>query len=522
MSKNTPLHILTFLWCLFVISSVFVTTNRFADGLLLPKWYATACSFAASSLLLPFTMPTFSHIPWKRLYQWICVSTSLLLLIEMSLYLWGLAMPSSHSGGITVGHFDRTTGLASCVSIAFPLGLLTFRSFNAIQRAVIIVSKAATVAVVVCCGSRTGVICVAGTIVYIMCYRRRIGMLAGLAAMSALVLCCYSLVKTGSSAGRWFILMRTLDMIVARPVTGWGHGGFQRHYMDVQADYFASHPESSYQLYADNIHHPLNEYLLLAVDYGLLALLACGVFIVLVAWFYRHHRSDVATEGFVVLTAIGVYSFFTYTLSYPFTYAMLCLGILTVFAVSLRQMTLRRAVLLACLVSDLVIAHAASPVIRYVHAQLKWKDASQEKNPEKALTNYDNLSPAFTGDFHFLYDYACVAFEAGEYGQALEISRKAASFMSDYQLTLLTADCFEALSDYGEAIGSYERAHQMCPSRIVPCYEMYRIYSRANDTVNCRRLYNSLMTMPIKVNNYLNDAMFNEVERDIQRFNNLH
>ena len=89
--------------------------------------------------------------------------------------------------------------------------------------------------------------------------------------------------KQGSSQGRVFIIERCVDIIKEHPL-GLGIRGFSTHYMKYQEIYFREHPDSPAVMLADDIKVPLNEYLCIAVNYGLpgillLMSLIVGVFI---------------------------------------------------------------------------------------------------------------------------------------------------------------------------------------------------------------------------------------------------
>ena len=58
----------------------------------------------------------------------------------------------------------------------------------------------------------------------------------------------------------------------------------------------------------------------------------------------------------------------------------------------------------------------------------------------------------------------------------------------------------------------------MCPSRLLPLYEMYNIYSGCNDTTNCWRLYAEISRKKIKVKNQVTDMILKEINQDIKRF----
>ena len=88
--------------------------------------------------------------------------------------------------------------------------------------------------------------------------------------------------------------------------------------MWVQGRYFAGHPESGYAWLADEVRHPLNEFALLWVDYGVAApcvLLVC--FVSVVVGLVRRK------ERFPSVCACSLFALFLFScFSYPFKYPL--------------------------------------------------------------------------------------------------------------------------------------------------------------------------------------------------------
>lgn len=61
-------------------------------------------------------------------------------------------------------------------------------------------------------------------------------------------------------------------MIKDKPIWGHGYGAFQAKYMDCQAEYFKNITNSKFELLADNIKHPFNEFVKVAVEFGMTGL----------------------------------------------------------------------------------------------------------------------------------------------------------------------------------------------------------------------------------------------------------
>lgn len=151
---------------------------------------------------------------------------------------------------------------------------------------------AATIPVIVgivLSGSRTGMLCAAIVLAvrFSGAVRRWKYLRRSVPLLALLLLAGLYLLKKDSADGRLLVWRCSLEMIIDKPLFGHGPGGFTAEYMNYQADYFRTHPDSPYAQLADSVHHPFNEYLLAAVDYGCLGLL---VLIVSGAAIVRRYR----------------------------------------------------------------------------------------------------------------------------------------------------------------------------------------------------------------------------------------
>lgn len=102
-------------------------------------------------------------------------------------------------------------------------------------------------------------------------------------------------------------------MIKEHPIIGFGTDGFEREYMLRQADYFRNNPSSRYNMLADDMQHPLNEFVYLWVNYGIFAPLLLLVSLTLPLFVYIHKRN---TDGMwaSLLYYLCHYSAFSLTL----------------------------------------------------------------------------------------------------------------------------------------------------------------------------------------------------------------
>lgn len=87
--------------------------------------------------------------------------------------------------------------------------------------------------------------------------------------------------------------------------------------MDYQADYFRQYGLNRYSMLADNVKHPFNEYLGVLLNFGFVGLLMILALITLLIYCYKKHPCAEKRIAFYSLISIGVFSFFSYTFTYP-------------------------------------------------------------------------------------------------------------------------------------------------------------------------------------------------------------
>ena len=116
-------------------------------------------------------------------------------------------------------------------------------------------------------------------------------------------------------------------MIAIKPWFGFGSGGFEAHYMDYQAQFFHRNPDSGYAILADTVQQPFNEFLRIAVDYGLGGLLGLLGMIVFLILCYQKCNSCYKDLAALSLCSITVFSLFSYPFLYPFTWAVVLLDL---------------------------------------------------------------------------------------------------------------------------------------------------------------------------------------------------
>lgn len=523
--KISQIRFLDFLilliWSCMVTGSIFTISDLFMDCLLYPKWVVFEGFCFVGIVLLPFVLFSNNPIQWRLLYKNVCLVTNSLILIETILSLSQKFFKYGFFSYYAIGTFDNVAGLTACIVVCFPLGWLFYKEYGKIEKAIFCLSKSLGLCTVIAYESRIGVVCIVFLLLYYMIREKKAPIVYSFLFLVMALPAASVFLKIQSTKGRWFILSNAFRMINEKPLFGWGTDGFKRNYMNIQANFFSENPDSHYLAVADNIHHPLNEYIHFVVNYGVLCLLFVGTVFAFVCYYYHMHKTLWGVEGELVFVGVGLLSFFSYPLAYPMTWLILTVAFLLLFNAKIKTFFLKKPFKKTYLVVVLCSVLAFFPCKKEILSQMQWKRVSLKAsiNPSKELLHtYKELLHSRRDDCRFLYDFAIKEYDVGHYNTALSYAKEAACLMSDYDIQLLLADIYKSLHKDSSAVANYLIAHNMCPGRLAPYYEIYEIYSDKNDTTACLYWHDIISKMYIKQKNYLVESMLNEIEIDIKRF----
>ena len=363
---------------------------------------------------------------------------------------------------------------------------------------------------VVLSGCRTGMVCMA-VIILLMLYRearrwvktdavRLWGGIIGGGLLLAVVLYVFS-VKQESTGGRRFILERTWELIKEHPITGYGWHGFEREYMPQQAEYFKAHPDSPAAWYADEISHPLNEFLYLWVDFGIIAPLL--LLLVFAVPYYVYHRTKDHLLG-QPLMAVMVVLLFSLT-SYPFLYPLPWVVMILTYMVMLRRpicrlkQRYRKRVLVASI--GICIAGLTLTIWEMTceHEWAKLNRGVERHYTAAVIDRYDRLSGHYNSNPRFLYSYMVAQYKVSRLDEATNTYHQLRQYADTYDMELLAGDTYRHKQLYAEAMQHYETAMQMCPVRFAPLEGMMQTYIDNGDAFHADSMAQVILSKPVKV-----------------------
>lgn len=474
---------------LVIVSSVFPTTSWFTDSMTFPKWLCTWVSvlllLAVCSLFKFFriSMPFLSVKDFSISVTIACALESLLFMAQRL-----LMVPKS--GMAIAGSFDNVAGFASCLALSIPWGINGIRSHSPIIKWMIIVGKVVCVLGVLCSGSRVGILSLLAIgMVYLKVKRSWL-----LSALCVALLVLVIGFKHDSSSGRWFIYERSIEMIASKPLLGWGVRGFENNYMQAQADYFRQHGQSAYAMLADNVHHPLSEYLLVGVNFGVFAFL---VPLGITGLLLKRLSGDTSRQNlFATMVVLFLFCLFSYPLHYPFAWLMLAVVLLNMFE---NKLCLPRMGYLAMLVVAITLLFPA--YFRY-QTERCWADLAEKAQYglyKTTVPGYQKLMERKGNDHRFLYNYAAVLCEAGNLKLAKRVISGCYRSFKDYEVCLLAANIHAEKGDVRSAEKYYMEAHLMVPSRLMPLDGLFRLYRRSNQPAKAEQVGQDILRLKIKV-----------------------
>ena len=440
--------------------------------------------------------------------QWFIMGVSF---IGLALSLHGILQYAiiipSHTIFPITGAFENPAGYtaAQTTFLPFSLYLCLHKDVPWLKRILAIVSSLLINLSIVLSGSRCGMLaaCVVITIVLALetrmtayLKRHRIILLVMLPVFIAGVFLLYKM-KPASADGRLLIWRVCWNMIAERPITGFGGDGFHANYMDYQAAYLATHPDSPYRMLADNITHPFNEYILLTVRFGIIGLtmtLAALVFLIKSLW---KQDGPYHSVGIAMIGAIVVMCMF----SYPYHYAVIWFMtfILVIGAIPEKCLMIRKIVryVIVCI---LFVSFLGTGCMLYHN--MKWAEMSRRciaGQTERMLPHYKKMMPWMDWNPLFLYNYAAELNYVERYKESLALTKVCMKSYNDYDVQILLGDNFEHLGQAREALITYRHASDMIPNRFIPLKAMMDLYLQSGDTNTARLIANEILSKPVKV-----------------------
>jgi O-antigen ligase len=507
--------LLSVFFCLCA-GSLFAISAAFVNDRLTPKWYFTVfCALVGGLIYTGYMLPSGKN----RFLRNIPLEFGMIVIVLCTLQaLYGtfqyLGIFPSVNGFRVTGSFDNPAGFAASLCAGLPFLFCFCFEKKPLLKYLSIVAVACVTLAVVLSASRAGMLSLAAVYVSAFIYRFRPGKKTVIAGTMAIILLLSGLYywKKDSADGRLLIWRCSWEMIKDKPLFGFGYGGFKASYMNFQAKYFVTHPDSEYVMLADNVRHPFNEYLLLAVNFGLLGLLVLFMLFYQLWKIHKRHPSKPLPlcMAYCCLLSIGVFALFSYPLKYPF---VLIMGLLSLYICGcfrkplllIKKTVMTGAILLVCYLT-----------FDRMFVEIKWNRTARQSllgKTKQMLPEYRLLHDKLRMNDLFLYNYTAELNIAKRYDESLEIARECERLLADYDLQMLMADNYKQLKRYREAERHYTKASYMCPVKLMPLYGLVNMYQEEGKETEALSLANTILRKKIKVPSVTVSKIRNEMRQ---------
>ena len=420
-----------------------------------------------------------------------------------------------------IGTLENPSIFSMTVTLYMPALLYFYDERNKAIKIVVLVLYILAFATTVTSKSRTGVICMLVCAIYILwnTFHFKAKYLFGTTvAISIIVAILLLFVKSESTTGRQFILERSVEMIQEKPF-GWGNKGFSQNYMNFQAEFFKNNVDEEVAFLADNIHHPLNEYIYIAINYGVPVMIAVLLLLVVLVCYKLKEKSNESHTFILTITLLAIWMLFSYPLSQPFTWNIMYLSLLLLVCNS--NLKASKVIKAIVIISTPVFIFF---VYRNYSNRHQWEKAVEiyytQEQKAKAFEVFEKLKDIYRNDAEFLYSYATLLYNDKQYEKVISVAEKCYSVSANYELEILLANSYMFVGKLDKAETHYIQACNMCPNRFIPLYKLFKIYKQFSDQEQMLKIGKVILNKKIKVPSQKIDIILNNVKYELKRIGN--
>jgi O-antigen polymerase len=121
-------------------------------------------------------------------------------------------------------------------------------------------------------------------------------------------------------------------------------------------------------------------------------------------------------------------------------------------------------------------------------------------NYNVSLNIYKTLEVKLNSCESFWYSYSNTVFDKRDFNSAISPLTKVLQFTSDPTMYLKLGICYQSMGNYDKALRNYTIAEYIDPNRLDPRYAIMRLYSQLKDTNNLVRTAREIVAIKPKVN----------------------
>ena len=407
--------------------------------------------------------------------------------------------PSNHSLFVLTGTFYNPGPYSGYLAAVLPIALYRMLIFNGKKDRLSVVQYyfSMCVLLLICCVLPAGMSRAAWFASLISCgyvvlrfYHVKVKSFVSehrYAVLGVLIVCALFasgayFMKRDSADGRLLIWKLTSQVIAGNP---WGDGNgrtFSAIYGDAQERYFADCEYSESEAWvAGTPDFAFNEYLQIAVEYGIWVSVLFITVVFVLLWIAEKRKSFTGMGG--CLVSLMVFACFSYPLHIP---AIVSLWLLTVTVLCGEGLAMIKRKLNAMLVLlPLVVTGLTASMNMYGKYSERTRAVS-EWMPVRVLYHsgafnaaaeeYGKLYDKMSWHKDFCFEYGRALYKAGSYGKAEEVLLKAMTVSGDPMILNILGRNAQASGEYEKAEMYLLRSTRRLPERVYPHYLLVKLY----------------------------------------------
>lgn len=414
-----------------------------------------------------------------------------------------------------IGDFDNPAGLVSFLSLSYVFVIKALSMLPVMSKNILLfLLSLLNLGVVYMAGSRTGILAL--TVVAFLYLILNSGnvviteriLIIGTILLGLVLLTVLFSSKHPSTDGRRNILLVCFQMFKERPLMGYGLYGFSANYMNYQSLFLSDMKSESASMLADNVIHPLNEFVLVLVNWGIIGMSGLLGLIVLFLKRLLRLSKEIYPTVLMLFSAIVVLSFFSYPFKYPITLFSTCYCLIMVFGQRKETIIRYRESVRVVFLTMLILI--PFPFMKWLSAMIEWKNITlcvESLREGQVLDNKDVLYSSIKksdlmlySNPKYRYSRAVANYYLGNYQESLCDITYSKTKISSYDSELLAGDIARKMNSVDLAELHYLKAADMCPSRIGPLYSLFLLYESIGDWNKMKETGSKLLSKPIKVN----------------------
>ncbi|MDR3226771.1 MAG: O-antigen ligase family protein [Prevotellaceae bacterium] len=311
--------------------------------------------------------------------------------------------------------------------------------------------------------------------------------------------------RQGSANSRLLIWRVSADMISDKPVFGHGITSFDEKYMHCQAAYFNENPNSKFIAVADNVAYVYNEFLHVSVEMGILGLM----FLLLIfycAFFSKKQQSQKAVLA--VLLGFSMFSYPTeiFILLFLFAIILSCTNTKKLYEINLS----RYWMIICCFIVVCACILTLKTELYLTNASHKFTQLheNEKQTKEYILKHYKRLK--YEHEFCRIYtNWLMKNPSEKEIFNVLELFPSSENYC-------IFGEYYVEKEMYEKAEECFNISANMLPNRILPNYNLFKLYQNLGDEENTMRMAKKILSQHIKIENTQTIRIQFEVEKYLQ------